>query len=89
MKQRDFHSFSVAYVTRAQWVCSKAENSHCEALRAHLEIRRSTCVRIKIAVLLLQNDRLQLQGHVFCNCKHVFCSDNFTFTAVKIGTILK
>ena len=39
------HSFRVAYTNTALWVCSDAENSaivatDCEALRAHLEMRR-------------------------------------------------
>ena len=48
------HSFRVPCTTRAQWVCSAAENSaiqvscHCEGLGAHFEIRLSTSVHTKL-----------------------------------------
>ena len=39
-----------SHTTRAQWACCEAANSavvaHCEALRAHPEIRRPTSVHI-------------------------------------------
>ena len=99
MKQRDFHSFSVAYVTRAQWVGSKAENNHCEALRAHLAISadphmcsyKNCCfIAAKLPFAAARAHILQLQTRIlqrqlyFCSCKN---RDRFEVTKLAASKL--
>ena len=48
VNRQSYHSFWVAYTTRAQWVCSEAKNSAIAAIMksvtAHLQIKVSSTI---------------------------------------------
>ena len=68
------------HMTRVQWPCSEAENSavcscHCEALRVHLKLRRSTSVHMMVIIICCGYCKFPpYLLHFSFVCTHACCS---------------